>query len=60
MDWITDEVAIGSYLEAQDAALLKQHAFRSMVSLDGSLTARHAAELGLAEVAAYRLVRAQG
>ena len=44
MDWITDEVAIGNYLEAQDAALLMQHAFRSVVSLDGTLSAREIAQ----------------
>lgn len=60
MDWITDEIAIGNYLEAQDAALLSQHAFRSVVSLDGSLTAKHATEFGLAEVAAYRLIDGAG
>ena len=60
MDWITDEVAIGNYLEAQDVALLKQHAFRSVVSLDGSLSAKSAAEFGLAEVAAYRLIDGAG
>jgi protein-tyrosine phosphatase len=60
LDWISGEVAIGSYLEAQDAALLEEHAFRSVVSLDGTLTARHAVELGLAEVAAYRLIDGAG
>jgi protein-tyrosine phosphatase len=60
MDWITDEVAIGNYLEAQDALLLKQHAFRSVVSLDGTLTAAHAEEFGLSEVASYRLVDGAG
>ena len=45
MNWITDELAIGTYLEAQDAELLKQHAFRSVLSLDGSLLPRHAAHM---------------
>ncbi len=60
MDWITDEVAIGNYLEAQDAALLKQHGFRSVLSLDGTLTEQHAARLGLSEVASYRLIDGPG
>jgi protein-tyrosine phosphatase len=60
MDWITDAVAIGNYLEAQDAALLKQSGIRSVVSLDGTLSTKHAAELGLAEVAAYRLIDGAG
>jgi protein-tyrosine phosphatase len=60
LDWITDEVAIGNYLEAQDAALLKQHAFRSVVSLDGTLSTKQAAEFGLSEVASYQLVDGAG
>ncbi len=60
MDWITPAVAIGNYLEAQDADLLKTHAFRSVVSLDGTLTAKHAAEFGLSEVATYRLIDGTG
>src|SRR5262245_61743896 len=60
MDWITDEVAIGNYREARDAALLRQHAFRSAVSLDGTVTARDAAELGLVEVASYSLIDGAG
>jgi len=50
VDWITDSVAIGNYLEASDAALLKQHGFRSVLSLDGTLTEQQAAQLGLSEV----------
>jgi protein-tyrosine phosphatase len=60
MDWITDEVAIGNYLEAQDATLLKQSGIRSVVSLDGTLSAKHAAELGLIELALYRLIDGAG
>jgi hypothetical protein len=53
MDWITDQVAIGNYQEAQDAALLKHNGFRSALSLDGTLAERHAAEFGLAQVVSY-------
>jgi protein-tyrosine phosphatase len=60
MDWITDEVAIGSYLEAQDATLLQQQGFRSVLSLDGTLTEQHAAPMGLSEVASYRLIDGPG
>jgi hypothetical protein len=38
VDWITDDVAIGNYLEALDATLLTRHGFRSALSLDGTLT----------------------
>lgn len=60
MDWITDAVAIGNFREARDAALLARHAFRSAVSLDGTLDAADAEALGLAEVAAYRLIDGPG
>jgi protein-tyrosine phosphatase len=60
VDWITDRVAIGNYLEARDVALLKQHGFRSAISLDGTLVERQAADLGLSEVASYPLVDGPG
>ena len=60
VDWITDKVAIGNYAEAQDAELLKEHAFCSIVSLDGTLSPGRAAEFGLAEVVSYRLIDGPG
>ncbi|CAN5274179.1 hypothetical protein BH11PLA2_BH11PLA2_12810 [soil metagenome] len=60
MDWITDDVAIGNYLDVQDSALLKQHGFHSVVSLDGSVSSKQAADFGLVEVAAYRLIDGPG
>ena len=53
MDWITDRIAIGNYREAQDTALLQQHGFRSVVSLDGTLNQHQAAELGVTEIVGY-------
>jgi protein-tyrosine phosphatase len=60
VDWITEHVAIGNHREALDAALLKAHAFRAVLSLDGSLSASRATELGLIEIAAYRLIDGAG
>ena len=60
VDWITDEVAIGNYLEVLDAALLKHQGFRSVLSLDGTLTEQHAAQFGLSEVVSYRLIDGPG
>lgn len=60
MDWITDAVAIGTYLEAKDDGLLSKDKFRSVLSLDGTLSANDAANLGLAEVVPYRLVDGAG
>ena len=60
MDWITDQVAIGNYLEAVDVTLLKEHGFRSAHSLDGTLDEHHASRLGLSEVASYPLIDGPG
>lgn len=60
MDWITEHVAIGTALEAHDPDILAQHAFRSVVSLDGSLLPRHAADYGLAEICSYKLIDGPG
>jgi protein-tyrosine phosphatase len=60
VDWITDRVAIGNYLEARDSALLKRHGFRSALSLDGTLAERDDTELGLSEVVSYPLVDGPG
>jgi protein-tyrosine phosphatase len=50
MDWITDEVAVGNYLEAQDAGLLRQEGIVSVLGLTRTLHGRNAAELGLKEI----------
>jgi protein-tyrosine phosphatase len=55
MDWITDSVAIGNYLEAKDAALLRQAGIASALSLDRTLRTGDAAPLGLREVEAVPL-----
>ncbi|MFO0950235.1 MAG: dual specificity protein phosphatase [Isosphaeraceae bacterium] len=60
MDWITDRIAIGNHLDARDVDLLKQHGFRSALSLDGTLSEGDAAKLGLSEVACYPLVDGPG
>jgi protein tyrosine phosphatase (PTP) superfamily phosphohydrolase (DUF442 family) len=60
VDWITDEIAIGNYLEAQNTELLHHHGFRSVLSLDGSLTAEDAGRLGVDTVVAFRLIDGVG
>jgi protein-tyrosine phosphatase len=46
MDWITDEVAIGSRIDAHDATLRANAGFAAVVSLDGSMTDENAEALG--------------
>ncbi len=60
MDWITDDVAIGNYLEAQDSELLRRHGFRSVLSLDGTLTPADAPRLRVDAVATFRLIDGPG
>ncbi len=60
LDWITKDIAIGTYLEAQDPDLLKEHGICSLVSLDGSMMGKNHDELGLAEIAAYDLIDGDG
>lgn len=50
MDWVTDQIAIGNYLEAQDAALLKAQGIRSALSLDGVLRGTDPKSLGLDDI----------
>jgi len=50
MDWITENIAVGNYLEAQDAELLRREGVRSVLSLDRTLTVHDAQRLGLEEV----------
>jgi len=50
MNWITDRIGIGNCYEAQNAALLQLHGFRSALSLDGALSVWKPAELGLEEI----------
>ena len=47
MDWITETIAIGNYLEAQDVALLRKHGIRSILSLDRTLQNAAPTSLGL-------------
>ncbi len=60
MDWITDQIAIGNYREAQDSELLRRQGFRSVLSLDGSLGAEDAGRLGLDTVVAVLLIDGVG
>jgi protein-tyrosine phosphatase len=50
MDWITADIAVGNYLEAQNASLLKEQGICSVLGLDRTLQNREGAELGLADM----------
>jgi protein-tyrosine phosphatase len=60
MDWVTEHVAVGNYLEAQDVDLLRRQGIRAVLSLDRTLQGRAPADLGLAAIAAVPLEDARG
>ncbi|HYT89863.1 MAG TPA: dual specificity protein phosphatase [Gemmataceae bacterium] len=47
MDWITETIAIGNYLDAQDAELLRREAIGSVLGLTRALEGVEAAALGV-------------
>lgn len=55
MDWITDDIAIGNYLDAQDAALLQREGIRSVICLDRTLQGKNPADMGLKIIEAIPL-----
>ncbi len=50
MDWITEDIAVGNYLEAQDIDLLRREGVASVLSLDRTVTETDQSRLELAEV----------
>ena len=60
MDWISDSIAIGNYLDAADTALHQAEGIRSLLCLDGKLRGQDAARLGLAELVAVPLIDGDG
>ncbi len=60
MDWITDEIAVGNYLEALDSELLQREGFASALSLDGTLHGKDPADCGLRRIEVVRLEDAPG
>ena len=60
MDWITDQIAIGNYLDAQDVELLRREGIASILCLDGSLAGRAPADLGVRKIAVVKLTDGPG
>jgi len=60
VDWITDDVAIGNYLEALDVELLHREKFASALSLDGTLHGKDPADIGLRRIEVVPLEDAPG
>lgn len=60
MDWISDSIAIGNYLDATDTALHKAEGIRSLLCLDGKLRSADAVRLELAELVSIPLIDGDG
>ena len=60
MDWVTDSIAIGNYLDTQDAERLARDGVRSIFGLDGKLRGKTAQELGVERLVVYSLVDGPG
>jgi protein-tyrosine phosphatase len=55
MNWITDFIAIGNNLEAQNETLLSQNRFRAVLTLDGTLSEHDPEDLGHEDIVAIEL-----
>lgn len=53
MNWITDNIAIGNYLDAQDAVLHRAEGIRSVLCLDGKLRGIAPETMELAALAVF-------
>ena len=60
MDWISDSIAIGNYLDATDTALHRAEGIRSLLCLDGKLRPGDAARLELDGLVSVPLIDGDG
>ena len=60
VDWITDDIAIGNYLDALDTELIRRENIGSALSLDGTLYAKEPSQCGLQRIEVVQLEDAPG
>jgi hypothetical protein len=60
LDWITDTIAIGNFLEAEDAELLRKESINSILSLIGNLQGKSPDMLGVCRLEVIPLVDGPG
>lgn len=60
MDWITNDIAIGNRIEAHDIDLRTRFGFRSVISLDGSMSDDMALALGYEDCVCFNLLDGHG
>jgi protein-tyrosine phosphatase len=60
MDKITDEIWIGSFVDARDLKALRQNGIRSILCLDGSLLDATSEKLGVDRIEVIKLIDGHG
>ena len=60
MDWITDDILIGNYLDAQDAEALTENGVKSIINLTGDELEMDYTALGIRSVRKFRLIDGAG
>ncbi len=60
MDWITNKIAIGNYIDAQNRELINSENIRSVISLDGKLEGVIAPESEAFKTEAFKLIDGPG
>jgi protein-tyrosine phosphatase len=60
VDWITDQVAIGDYREAQNIELLRRSGFGLILGLTGTLLGKSPSELGVRQLQVITLLDGAG
>jgi atypical dual specificity phosphatase len=60
MDWITENIAIGDYREAQDKELLREAGFASVLGLISTLADKSPTEMGLKRIEIVTLLDGAG
>ena len=60
MDWITENIAIGNFLDVQDAELLRREAVGSILGLTSALAGIEPAALGVQAIRLVELVDGAG
>jgi protein-tyrosine phosphatase len=60
VDWITDDIAIGNYLDVLDIELIRREKIRSALSLDDTMHGKKRSESGLQRIEVVQLEDAPG
>jgi protein-tyrosine phosphatase len=60
IDFVTEKIAIGNRVDAQNRILLEKHGIRSVLTLDGYMGSSYAEEFALDDHATFSLIDGDG